>query len=214
MNTDPIGWPTLLVKAFWVGLAIAAPMGPVGVLCLRRTLSQGWAAGLLTGLGAASADACFGLAVALGLSWLTDWLLALGPHLRGLSGLCLLGLGAVLILAPAREGGGPELARRWLRDYGSALVLCLGNPLVILALTALFAALGLTADLNSGLPAALAVGAGVFLGSLAWFALLCAFAMRFRPGLAAHRLRRVNQVAGVALGALGLAMLLGLDLAY
>jgi threonine/homoserine/homoserine lactone efflux protein len=213
VNPDLFWLSALLVKSFCAGLAVAAPMGPVGVLCLRRTLAQGWAAGLLTGLGAASADAVFGLVVALGLSWLTDWLLAMGPRLRGLSGLGLLGLGAALILAPAREGDGPDPARRWLRDYGSALVLCLGNPLVILALTALFAALGLTADLNAGMPAALAVGAGVFLGSLAWFALLCAFAMRFHPGLAAHRLRRVNQITGVVLGALGLAMLLGWDLA-
>lgn len=214
MNPDLIWWPVLVAKAFGAGLAVAAPMGPVGVLCLRRALTQGWAAGLLTGLGAASADACFGLAVALGMSWLTDWLLAVGPRLRGLTGLCLLGLGAVLLLAPAREGRGPDLARRWLRDYSSAFILSLGNPLVILALTALFSALGLAADLGRGAPAALAAGAGVLLGSLAWFALLCAFAMRFRPGLDARRLRRVNQVTGVVLGALGLVMLLGYDLTF
>ncbi|MFH1057987.1 MAG: LysE family transporter [Pseudomonadota bacterium] len=213
MISEHLWLPALFGKCVFAGLAVAAPMGPVGVLCLRRVLAHGWGAGLLTGLGAACADACYGLIVALGLSWLTGWLLAMGPRLSILAGLCLLAVGAVLVLARPRPEAARNGAKTWLGDFTSALGLTLTNPLAILALTALFPALGVSADLGRGLTAALAAAAGVLLGSWAWFAVLGAFAMRFRPGLDARGMRRVNRATGAVLGLLGLAMLLGLDLA-
>ncbi|MFZ5585313.1 MAG: LysE family translocator [Thermodesulfobacteriota bacterium] len=211
--SDHLWLSALFAKCLFAGLAVAAPMGPVGVLCLRRVLAHGWGAGLCTGLGAACADACYGLVVALGLSWLTDWLLGMGPRLRILASLCLLGVGAVLVLARPRPEAVRNGAKTWLGDFASAFGLTLTNPLAILALTALFPALGVSADLGRGRAAALSAATGVLLGSWAWFAALSAFAMRVRPNLNAQGMRWVNRVTGAVLGLLGLAMLLGLDLA-
>lgn len=212
MISEHLWLPALFGKCVCAGLAVAAPMGPVGVLCLRRVLAHGWGAGLCTGLGAACADACYGLVVALGLSWLTDWLLAMGPRLSIMAGLCLLALGVALALARPRPETARNGAKTWLGDFSSALGLTLTNPLASLALTALFPALGVSAGLARGHLAALTAAAGVLLGSWAWFAILAVFAMRFRPALDARGMRWVNRVTGAVLGLLGLAMLLGLDL--
>lgn len=192
--------PLLFLKGLAFGFVLAATVGPMWVLCFRRTLAQGTLAGFASGMGIAVADGIYGAIAAFGLSAVSGFLLAQGFWL-GLAGAAyLLWLGArALLAAPAPLDGGPAEApaRSLAAAFGSTLALTLANPPTILAFVAIFASLGLGA--SAGYAAAGLIVAGVFLGSAAWWVILALGAGRLRgrigPGLA----RAVNVVSGVAI---------------
>ena len=163
----------ILLKGLAVGVAVAAPVGPIGLLCIKRTLDRGWATGVASGLGVASADASYGLMVAAGLS-ATGLLLAYATPMQLVGGVLIAFLGLQSIRAglrdrpakAARGGGGGGLAGAFV----SAYALTIANPMTILAFAGLVAGLGATAATQPG--AAYVLVAGVFLGSLAWWVLL------------------------------------------
>jgi len=199
-----------LVKGAILGFSIAAPVGPIGVLCIRRSLGEGRLAGFLSGLGAASADAIYGAIAALGLTAISGALLHAKFWLTLLGGLFLLYLGARTLLAtPQRRAAedandeGPAHDRRGLwAAFFSTLGLTLTNPMTILAFTAMFAGLG-----PSGAPGSLVLG--VFLGSAAWWWLLSALADRFRARLGGTGLLWVNRLSGCVIAGFGLMALAG-----
>ena len=159
-------WIVTLLKGIGLGIVIALPVGPVGVLCVRRTLFEGLAMGLASGLGAAVADTIFGIIAGFGLTFLRDWLLSYQDWFGAGGGLFLLFLGA---RALAAKKGEPEpLAREALFGaFASAFALTITNPITILAFAACFAFAGVTGDApNLGI--ALLV-AGVFFGSALWW---------------------------------------------
>ena len=134
---------SLLLKGLLIGFSIAAPVGPIGVLCIRRTLVQGRAAGLVSGLGAASADAVYGSIAAFGLSFVSGLLISQQSWLKLIGGafLCYLGI-RTLLAQPAERAaaaGGMGLAGA----YSSTFFLTLTNPTTILSFVAVFAGLGL-----------------------------------------------------------------------
>ncbi len=192
----------LMLRGLAIGLSIAAPVGPIGVLCIRRTLAQGRAAGLASGLGAATADAVYGSIAAFGLTWASDLLLRQQAWLRLAGGafLCYLGLRTLLarpaepaVPAEQRRDGpqnGPAAlkGRALLGAYLSTFLLTLTNPITILSFAAIFAGLGLASAGRDYLSAATLV-LGVFLGSAAWWLLLSA-------GVGALR----ERIGGAALG--------------
>jgi len=203
---------------FWRGLAlgfaIAAPVGPIGLLCIRRTLSQGRLSGLATGLGAASADGFYGSVAAFGLAFVADFLIAQQTGLRWVGGMFLiwLGLRAVraqpqpaAIAAALKSRSGAHLAG----DFASTFVLTLTNPLTILSFAALFAGLGLTA---SGREYGQAVGlaAGVFSGSALWWLLLSTVVGWWRNRIGPRQLHLLNLAAGGMIILFGAAILAGL----
>lgn len=132
-----------LVKGLLIGFSIAAPVGPIGLLTIRRTLAAGWASGFATGMGAACADAVYGAAAAFGLAAVSAALVAQQFWLRIAGGAFLLYLGARTFLAAPAErtiaGDGRAIAGAWL----SSLLLTLTNPMTILSFVAVFAGLGL-----------------------------------------------------------------------
>lgn len=186
-----------------LGLAVAAPVGPMSLLCMRRTLANGFAAGLLSGLGIASADAVYGAVAAFGLVAIADILLGHGLWLRLLGGAALLYLGLNTLRArPAEEAAAPA------RDgsagiYASTLALTLSNPTTILSFAALFAGFGLGAG-GRDVTAAVLMVLGVFLGSALWWLFLTGVLWRVRHRLNARVLRTVNVLAGLALFAFGI----------
>lgn len=192
-----------------IGFAIAAPVGAIGLLCIRRTLSDGRLAGFVSGLGAASADAVYGAIAALGLTAISSILVANQDAIRLAGGLFLCYLGVrTALAAPANEtaGGSP---RSLLGAYGSTFVLTLTNPTTILSFAAVFAGLGLASGATDRLSAALMVG-GVFLGSAVWWLILSGVVGVFRRALTVERMRWVNRVSGAVLVAFGVAALLSL----
>lgn len=198
----------LFLKGLLLGFSIAAPVGPIGVLCIRRTLAGGMTSGFITGLGTATADALYGLVAALGLSAVAAFFVDHQLYLRLGGGLFLCYLGWVTFRAPpAIDKDGVRNGNLWF-DYISAFLLTLANPLTILSFIAIFAGLGVGA--GAGLAGAGLTVLGVFAGSLLWWLILSGGTSFLRTGLDSSRLIWVNKLSGCIILAFGLACLLSL----
>ena len=194
----------LWFKGIMIGFAIAAPVGPIGLLCIQRTLTRGRWSGVLSGLGAASADALYGCIAGFGLAALAGLLLAWQTELQIGGGLFLLYLGGQtwrmpLAITPAQA---QPTRVGLLGDYLSTLALTLTNPVTILAFLAIFAGLGLAAEQRDFIAAAWLVS-GVFLGSLLWWLFLAGAVGLVRGRLTPTRLRWVNRASGVLIAGFG-----------
>ncbi len=198
----------LFLRGLAIGVAVAAPVGPIGLLCINRTLTAGFAAGFATGLGAATADAAYGAVAAFGLAALGGAVSAAGDGLRLAGGLFLLYLGvrAFRKVAPARaaQAGATGL----VGGYLTSVVLTLVNPATILSFAAIFAGLGLAE--TGGFANAAALVAGVFLGSAAWWLFLSAAGAIARRRLPPAALRWINRLSGAIFAGFGLWALAGL----
>lgn len=216
MDAAPLLLPALLpalLKGLAIGLSIAAPVGPIGLLCIRRTLADGPAHGFVSGLGAASADAVYGAVAGFGLAVVTDALMGSEVALRLVGGLALLWLGWSTARArpaerpaDARGGGGLVAA------YASTFALTLANPATILSFAAVFGGLGLasgTADGGSTDVAAVLV-LGVFVGSALWWLALSASVGAFRRRVTPAAMVWINRASGAVLGGFGIVALASL----
>ena len=188
-----------LIKGMVIGFSIAAPVGPIGLLCIRRSLAQGPLAGFVTGLGAATADTFYGFVAGFGLTFVTGFLLTLETelHLAGGAFLCFLGWQAM----GKKQGDNkkPEIGfKGYPLSYLSALVLTLTNPMTIMAFMAIFAGLGLATSDNGYLSSAILV-TGVFLGSTLWWMILTFGTARLGRRLSTDFQSRINQVTGMVL---------------
>lgn len=197
----------VFLKGLVVGLSIAVPVGPIGMLCIRRTLVQGRAAGLVAGLGAATADALYGAVAAFGLAAVAGALAAGQEWLRLAGGLFLVSLGLKTLLAEPVERTAPVTGRGLLGAYASTFLLTLANPLTVLSLAAIFTGLGVA---GAGRRAAAALVLGVFLGSALWWLLLSGGVSLLRLDVDPRRMRWVNRLAGAVIVALGATLLVGL----
>lgn len=186
----------LLLKGMLVGLIIAVPAGPVGVLCIRRTIFHGRLAGFMSGLGAATADAVFGIIAGFGLTVVSDWLLDYQNMLRltGAAFLLLIGLAAFNAdpLAGTQSQRDPE---GLFADFVSTFALTITNPITILAFLAIFAGIGFTGT-EATLGRAAILVLGVWLGSLLWWAALAGGAGMLRPSFRRDHLVWINRGSG------------------
>lgn len=163
----------LFCKSMLLGLAVAAPLGPIGVLCINRALERGFWAGVAGGLGTALADASYASLAAIGFSTLTATLAVLAPWLKLAGGLFMLWLGCKSLRPNPRRAATPAPTTEFRGLSGTiaaTFLLTLTNPVTIFSFAAIFAGLGLTD--TPGAINAVAVVAGVFLGSLLWWFLL------------------------------------------
>ncbi len=197
---------TFFLRGLVIGFSIAAPVGPIGVLCIRRTLAGGRLHGLASGLGAATADASYGAVAGFGLTAVSGLLVEQQGWLRLIGGLFLCALGIRTILArPASEAASAS-RNGLLGAYLSTFALTLTNPLTILSFVAIFAGLGI-AETGADYGAALTLVAGVFVGSAAWWLLLSGGVSLLRERFTPRRMRWVNRLSGAVLIAFGLAAL-------
>lgn len=194
-----------LLRGVAIGFAIAAPVGPIGLLCIQRTLHGGRLVGLATGLGAATADAFYGFVAAFGLTLLTSFLVGQRVWLGLLGGAFLIYLGVRTFRAPPAERAADLPPGTLLRSYLSTLGLTLTNPATIVAFFGIFAGAGLAAAAST--PAAALMVVGVFLGSAAWWLLLSTLVGLLRHRFDTRALIWVNRVAGVVIAAFGLVAL-------
>ncbi|MBI3958305.1 MAG: LysE family transporter [Chloroflexi bacterium] len=196
----------LFWKGLLIGFSIAAPVGPIGVLCIRRSIAEGRLSGFVSGLGAASADAVYGTVAALGLTWIAGFLVDQQMWIRLLGGLFLCYLAVATFAARVSQSAEVQRSQGSLAAFVSTFFLTLTNPLTILSFAAIFAGLGLSAVVGGYLPGALLV-TGVFLGSTLWWMLLSGGASLLGPRLGAGGLVWVNRFSGVIIGGFGLAAL-------
>jgi threonine/homoserine/homoserine lactone efflux protein len=183
------------LKGIAIGFAMAVPVGPIGILCIRKTLTEGRLQGLMIGLGAATADLFYGSVAAFGLTFISDTLINQKIWIRLVGGALLLFLGIKIFRSLPTDPKYNNYNGGILRSYLTTVFLTLTNPLTIFAFIAVFAALGISNGL-SYLSASILV-AGVFIGSCLWFLILSSGTIFFKDRLDLVGLRWVNRIAGI-----------------
>lgn len=188
----------LFLRGILLGLAVAAPVGPIGVLCIQRSLANGFWAGFSGGIGTAVADAAYAAAAAAGFAVLIGNIGAAGEWLRWGGAAVIAWLGWRTLLAPvASKAAEAPASGSPLRLFLVTFALTISNPATILSFAALFAALGLAE--NPSWSAAVAAVLGVFIGSLLWWGILSGAVSAMRRRISEDWKLRVNRVAGVVL---------------
>lgn len=199
---------SVFLKGIVMGLSIAAPVGPIGVLCIRRTLAEGRLSGLVTGLGAATADAIYGCIAGFGITVISSLLISQQPWLRLISGLFLCYLGLRTLLSKPAQQAAEVTGNGLLGPYSSMLLLTLTNPMTIISFAAIFSGLGIVSAKQNYLSAGILV-LGVFGDSAAWWLLLSSLVSLFRarstdPGA----LRWINIISGLIILLVGARQLI------
>ena len=199
----------LFLKGLLLGLSIAAPVGPIGLLCIRRSLEAGFWPGVAGGLGTAVADAVYAGIAAFGLTAVSGLLLEAQGVLSLVGGAALIWLGLVAMTGkPPEAAAAAPMTRSLWPTFASTFFLTLANPATILTFAAIFAGLGLAA-VDTAAGAAVLV-TGVFLGSLLWWAILSGTVTLLRQCISQTVLLWINRASGAALTAFGAALLVGL----
>lgn len=193
-----------LIQGAIYGLLVAAPVGPIGILCIKRSIVQGRTSGIVSGLGAASADLIYGMIGALGISGLAAFLSGYKAWIQ-LIGACILiviGFNMYRSSAATDHGERPR-PTSLLRSYLSAFLMTLSNPMTILLFIGIISSAGLVAGHGSPVRI-IALLVGIFLGSALWWVLLCTLSGSVRDRLRPSGMRWVNRISGVAIMALAI----------
>ena len=190
----------LLFKGFMAGMAIAAPVGPVNVLCASRTLTKGRASGLASGLGAATADAFYGAIAGFSITFVISFLKREEFWIKVIGGILLVGIGIMYFRKPAAHMGKERGSTH--SDFISTLLLTLTNPTTILSFLAVLATLGM--DTTGFSWSTMFVVGGIFAGSMLWWVILVLLVNRLRNRFDKRAMVRMNRVAGVAIGGFGI----------
>ncbi len=196
-----------LLKGIAIGFTLAAPVGPIGVLCIRRTLAEGRRSALSTMLGAAAADSVYGLVAVFGVTLVSDFMTAHMIWFRLIGGAVLLVLGVRTFRAHIPSAPPRLTFNEHAGNFLSTFLLTLTNPLTLFAFAAVLAGVGTVEEVSSTKTAAFLVG-GVFLGSLSWFTTLISLTYMFRTFLRNRGLDLINKITGTLIVVSGLAALL------
>ena len=198
-----------------MGFSIAAPVGPIGILCIRRTLADGRRAGFISGLGAATADAFYGAVAAFGLTFISTFLITQSIWLRLGGGIFLIYLGIRTILAQPDDNETKKQSEQnhqgMLSYFVSTFILTISNPLTILSFAAIFAGLGAGRFNSQDNFASLLMVMGIFLGSSIWW-LFLTFATGFvRNRINSGTLIWINRIAGTIILVFGIVVLISIQ---
>ena len=200
---------SFFLRGLVVGFSIAAPVGPIGVLCIRRTLAEGRASGLVSGLGAATADAIYGCIAGFGLAFVSDFLISQRDWFRIVGGGFLCFLGVRTFLSKPAENVSSAKGNGLPGSYVSTFFLTITNPMTILSFAAIFAGLGI-GDAGGGYVSAAVLVLGVFVGSALWWFFLSSCVSMFRTRVNPYRLLWVNRISGIIIAGFGLIAILSL----
>lgn len=196
-----------LIKGAIVGFSIAAPVGPIGVLCIRRTLASGKLSGLFSGMGAATANSIYASILVSGLTLISDSLLKMNLWLHILGGSFLFYLGIKTFLAKPRDVTKKINHKTLLTDFISTFFLTLSNPLTILAYLAVFTSFGLT-NLGGNWDSNLLLVLGIFIGATTWWFLLSEVVSFFGKKVNQKSMIYVNRITGIIISGFGLLAIL------
>lgn len=192
-----------------IGIALAAPVGPIAFVCIQRSLANGRLHGIVSGLGIATADTFYAAVTAFGLALISDFLLARQWFFRLFGGLALIAVGIKIFLAgPPEITPAPE-KESFIADYSTMLAITLANPLTIVFFTIIIPGFGVVLSGGTGISPALFV-TGVFLGEMGWWVFLCGTLGSMREYLTRERLHLINRLAGFVIAAFGAVMIASL----
>ena len=201
----------LFLKGVAAGLSMAIPVGPIGILCIRRTLLEGRLSGFVSALGLATADVVFGCIAGFGLTFISDFLVSQQFWLRLLGGIFLCGIGLKVLLSKYAEREAPSRGKGLLGAYTSMFLLTLTYPMTVLIFLGIFAGLGI-GNTRGDYGAIAALVLGVFTGSILWWAILSIFIGSLRNKLKTQNWQWVNKASGTLIIGFGLTVLLSLIL--
>jgi threonine/homoserine/homoserine lactone efflux protein len=186
---------TLFLRGVVIGFSLAVPVGPVGILCIRRTLAHGDKRGFFTGLAAASADAIYGAVAAFGVTLVSDFITAELVWFRLLGGIMLIALGLRTYRSHPERDPAPSNGSNHTGIFVSTFILTLTNPMSVFAFAAVFAGLG-SAVIGHTTIDRFSLVAGVFLGSFLWFGLLTTIVHIFKEKIQTDGIILINKIAG------------------
>ncbi len=199
----------LFLKGLGLGFSIAAPVGPIGVLCIQRTLKKGFSSGFVSGLGAATADLFYGSLAGFGALWLGNHLVKIQTPLRVIGGGVLILLGIRAFFQKEKDAASAKSSSRLAGDYLSTFLLTLTNPITIFSFAAVYGGLGLSAGETSTWQMVLLV-LGVFFGSIAWWLTLSSLVSLLRGRLKPVFYTIINKIAGMVLVGFGISLIAAL----
>lgn len=188
----------LFLKGLAVGFIIAAPVGPINIMCVRRTIVHGRLAGLVSGAGAAVADTILGAIAVFGLAFVTGLLLEKRFWLALGGAVLLIVLGVRSLIKPPPKLVGGRDPTSLLGDFTSTLALTLSNPIPILSFFGVFAAFGVSSDDRIGVEDWFVL-LGVFAGSTLWWLILVGLAGLFRARFTEAGLLWANRITGIVM---------------
>jgi len=196
----------LPIRGLAAGLIIAAPVGPVNLLCIRRTLEKGWKSGMVSGLGAALADTLYGAIAGFSITLAIQLLIREEFWIGLVGGIFLMVIGVVYYRMPSRSlEAGPDVSSV-NSDFVSAFLLNVTNPTTVLSFLAVLATLGIGRQRPLWQTSLLV--AGIFCGSMIWWTILVSAANRLRSRITDRTVRWMDHVAAIAIGGFGLANVL------
>lgn len=198
---------SFLYKGFILGFSVAAPVVPIGILCINRTLNKGYISGLISGLGAATADLIYGLIAGLGITIISNFLIGFKVWIQMIGLVFLFYIGIKTLtrkssLSPINQ----DLKKGLLNDYSTTFILTITNPLTILFFLAIFSGLGLTKSEESKFDS-IALIIGVFTGSAIWWFLLSGLTYKVKKVISNNVLKRINTFSGLLILTFGFFIL-------
>jgi threonine/homoserine/homoserine lactone efflux protein len=197
-----------ILKGIAIGFALAAPVGPLGVLCIRRTLAHGSKRGLIVGLSAAVADILYGIVAAFGVTLISDFIYNQQQWIRLVGGFVLIILGYHTLRSHPSTDIKTNGTNGHIRAFFSTFLLALTNPMTVFTFAAVFASVGLK-EITGNHMFALFLVAGIFLGTMSWFILLTTLVHFFRERIDTDGISLVNKIAGSILILFGIVALCG-----
>ncbi len=210
-----LDWLVLIVSGIFIGIIVAAPVGPVNLICIRRTLAFGKLNGFLSGTGAALGDGVFAVIVAFGLTAVSSFIEGHAGWFETAGGLVLIGMGVHTFYSNPRpymnpadvslpvNGGSADLATA----VASTFFLTISNPATMLGFVAIFSGMGASLTANASYGSATVLVGSVVLGSTLWWAMLTGVMGLFKGKMNFKRLRLINQGSGVLVTVFGVVVL-------
>lgn len=202
---------TLLIKGILVGLLASIPLGPIGVICIQRTINKGKLSGFLSGMGAASADTIFAAIAGFSLTFIISFIEERQVIFQAIGGVIVFGLGIKIFYTnPIKQLRRHKRKKNsLLEDYLSVLLVTITNPLAVFLFIALFASLGVVAE-RTNLLLSLVATSGVFVGAILWWYILTTLVDTFRSKFRLKQLWWINKISGAAIFTIGAVAIIGL----
>jgi len=193
-----------IVKGFIVGIGASIPLGPLGVMCVQKTLSKGRISGIVTGLGASITDTIFATFAIVSLALIQEFVNNNETSVLFYGGLAVIAIGLKIFLTnPVKQIRRSKGGKKLLEDFISAIIMTITNPGAVFLILGLFAFVGLNVDSSSSGDVIFAALLGVFLGANAWWIILSTSINIFRNKFRLKQLLMINRVAGIVIMVLG-----------
>ncbi|MDP4209030.1 MAG: LysE family transporter [Bacteroidota bacterium] len=204
----------LLLKGILMGLVVSVPLGPVGVMCIQRTINRGMKSGLISGIGAASADTVYAIIAGFGLGYIVNFINQEKYWIQLIGAIIIIGMAIKIFYTnPAVELRNRRNKKsKPLEDFISVFLVTLSNPAVFFVFIAMFAGFNVVSSQpNNYLSVLIAIGS-IFLGAASWWYVLSAVVNKFRSRIRLKNIWWLNKIMGVIVFICGLVALIDLYL--